>query len=69
MTHDQVEAMSLADRISVMNQGRIVQASDPVDIYRNPAEKFVAGFIGNPPMNFLVADKQPDGRWNVADTL
>ena len=66
VTHDQVEAMSLADRISVMNQGRIVQASDPVDIYRNPAEKFVAGFIGNPPMNFLVADKQPDGRWNVA---
>ena len=66
VTHDQVEAMGLADRISVMNQGRIVQASDPVDIYRNPAEKFVAGFIGNPPMNFLVADKQPDGRWNVA---
>jgi multiple sugar transport system ATP-binding protein len=66
VTHDQVEAMSLADRISVMNQGRIVQASHPVDIYRNPAEKFVAGFIGNPPMNFLVADKQADGRWNVA---
>ena len=51
VTHDQVEAMSLADRISVMHQGRIVQAATPVEVYRNPAERFVAGFIGNPPMN------------------
>jgi multiple sugar transport system ATP-binding protein len=55
VTHDQVEAMSLADRISVMHQGRIVQAATPVEVYRNPAERFVAGFIGNPPMNFLPA--------------
>lgn len=66
VTHDQVEAMSLADRISVMNKGKIVQASNPVDIYRNPAEKFVAGFIGNPPMNFLTAKKMDSGLWDVA---
>ena len=55
VTHDQVEAMSLADRISVMHKGRIVQAATPIEVYRNPAAEFVAGFIGNPPMNFLPA--------------
>ena len=66
VTHDQVEAMSLADRISVMNAGRIVQAASPVEIYRNPAARFVGSFIGNPPMNFLPATRTPDGRWSVA---
>lgn len=66
VTHDQVEAMSLADRISVMHQGRIVQAASPVDVYRNPAERFVAGFIGNPPMNFIAATRHHDGQWTVA---
>ena len=66
VTHDQVEAMSLADRISVMHQGRIVQAADPISVYRNPAERFVAGFIGNPPMNFLPATAQGTGKWQVA---
>ncbi|RMH46941.1 MAG: ABC transporter ATP-binding protein [Alphaproteobacteria bacterium] len=66
VTHDQVEAMSLADRISVMHQGRIVQAATPVEVYRNPAEKFVAGFIGNPPMNFLPARSVGEGQWEVA---
>lgn len=66
VTHDQVEAMSLADRISVMHQGRIVQAATPVEVYRNPAERFVAGFIGNPPMNFIKAQPEGDGGWNVA---
>ena len=66
VTHDQVEAMSLADRISVMHQGRIVQADKPVAIYRNPAAEFVAGFIGNPPMNFLPADPRGEGKWMVA---
>lgn len=66
VTHDQVEAMSLADRISVMHQGRIVQAATPVEVYRNPAERFVAGFIGNPPMNFVTARPEGKGRWNVA---
>jgi multiple sugar transport system ATP-binding protein len=66
VTHDQVEAMSLADRISVMNQGRIVQAATPVEVYRNPAARFVGSFIGNPPMNFIPALRNGDGRWHVA---
>jgi multiple sugar transport system ATP-binding protein len=66
VTHDQVEAMSLADRISVMNGGRIVQAATPVEVYRNPAARFVGSFIGNPPMNFIRAGKADDGRWQVA---
>jgi multiple sugar transport system ATP-binding protein len=66
VTHDQVEAMSLADRISVMNGGRIVQAADPVQVYRNPAARFVGSFIGNPPMNFLPASPDGSGRWQVA---
>jgi multiple sugar transport system ATP-binding protein len=66
VTHDQVEAMSLADRISVMNGGRIVQAASPVEVYRNPAARFVGSFIGNPPMNFLPARRSANGTWNVA---
>jgi multiple sugar transport system ATP-binding protein len=66
VTHDQVEAMSLADRIAVMNQGRIVQADRPVEVYRNPAARFVGSFIGNPPMNFLAADRAGPGAWRVA---
>ena len=66
VTHDQVEAMSLADRISVMHAGHIVQAAAPIEVYRNPAAEFVAGFIGNPPMNFLPAKAQGKGRWSVA---
>lgn len=68
VTHDQVEAMSLADRISVMNGGHIVQSADPVEVYRNPAARFVAGFIGNPPMNFLPARQTGAGRYHVAGT-
>ncbi len=66
VTHDQVEAMSMADRISVMHQGKIVQAASPIEVYRNPAAEFVAGFIGNPPMNFLPATPSGDGKWSVA---
>ena len=66
VTHDQVEAMSMADRISVMHQGRIAQNASPVEVYRNPSEKFVAGFIGNPPMNFLPAAAASTGHWSVA---
>jgi multiple sugar transport system ATP-binding protein len=61
VTHDQVEAMSLADRIAVMHQGVIVQCDTPLDIYRNPVNTFVAGFIGNPPMNFIPAHAVQDG--------
>jgi multiple sugar transport system ATP-binding protein len=53
VTHDQVEAMTMGDRICVMKDGEIQQVASPLNIYQNPANKFVAGFIGNPPMNFL----------------
>ncbi len=53
VTHDQTEAMSLADRIAVMHGGEIVQYDVPAQIYVNPATRFVGSFIGNPPMNFI----------------
>src|SRR5215471_12653957 len=56
VTHDQHEAMSMADRIAVMNAGRIEQIGSPQDIYDLPASMFVADFIGSPPMNFLHCD-------------
>jgi multiple sugar transport system ATP-binding protein len=55
VTHDQVEAMSMADRIAVMHQGVVLQAAPPMEIYARPATKFVAGFVGAPAMNFLDA--------------
>jgi multiple sugar transport system ATP-binding protein len=58
VTHDQVEAMSLADRIAVMHQGEIVQYDAPTTVYHQPATLFVGGFLGNPPMNFLEPDTQ-----------
>ena len=53
VTHDQVEAMTLADKIVVMNAGRIEQVGSPIELYQAPANRFVAGFIGSPRMNFL----------------
>ncbi|MBR0989976.1 sn-glycerol-3-phosphate ABC transporter ATP-binding protein UgpC [Bradyrhizobium japonicum] len=53
VTHDQVEAMTLADRVVVMNKGRIEQIGTPNELYHRPATRFVAGFIGSPAMNFL----------------
>lgn len=53
VTHDQVEAMTLADKIVVLRAGRIEQVGSPMDLYQNPDNKFVAGFIGSPSMNFL----------------
>lgn len=53
VTHDQTEAMSLADRIAVMNGGEIVQYDAPAAVYDTPADQFVGGFIGSPPMNFV----------------
>jgi len=53
VTHDQLEAMAMADRIAVMNQGRVEQVGTPQQIYDRPASMFVADFIGSPPMNFL----------------
>ncbi|WP_137285778.1 ABC transporter ATP-binding protein [Halorussus salinisoli] len=53
VTHDQEEAMSIADRIAIMNDGRLVQVGPPRDVYESPRNEFVAGFLGDPPMNFL----------------
>ena len=53
VTHDQIEAMTLGDRIAVMNEGRLLQLGTPDEIYRSPQNLFVAGFIGSPPMNLL----------------
>ena len=53
VTHDQTEAMTLGDRIAVMKDGRIQQCTDPITIYDKPANKFVASFIGSPPINFM----------------
>ena len=53
VTHDQEEAMSLADRIAVMNDGRLQQVGTPKEVYENPVNEFVAGFLGEPSMNFL----------------
>jgi multiple sugar transport system ATP-binding protein len=55
VTHDQVEAMTLADKVVVLNQGRIAQVGRPLELYHRPADLFVAGFIGTPRMNFLPA--------------
>ena len=53
VTHDQAEAMTLADRVAIMNQGILQQVGSPREVYRKPANMFVAGFLGSPPMNFL----------------
>ncbi|WP_420705292.1 ABC transporter ATP-binding protein [Kamptonema sp. PCC 6506] len=53
VTHDQIEAMTMGDRIAVMNQGQIQQVAKPLELYNQPANLFVAQFIGSPPMNFL----------------
>ena len=67
VTHDQVEAMTLADRIVVLNEGRIEQVGTPQELYHRPANRFVAGFIGSPRMNFLpvTAAKADDG-WRLS---
>jgi multiple sugar transport system ATP-binding protein len=53
VTHDQIEAMTLGDRIAVMNHGKIQQCADPITIYDKPANRFVASFIGSPPINLM----------------
>ena len=55
VTHDQVEAMSMADRICIMNQAEVLQIGAPLEVYNRPRTKFVAGFVGSPSMNFLAA--------------
>ncbi len=68
VTHDQVEAMTLADRMIVMNAGRADQIGAPLDVYKDPRTEFVAGFIGSPPTNFLdpsLLDRQGAGRVGI----
>ena len=67
VTHDQVEAMTLADRIVVMHDGRIEQVGSPMELFRNPANTFVAGFLGSPPMNMVEARIGVDGATPVAE--
>jgi multiple sugar transport system ATP-binding protein len=69
VTHDQVEAMTLATRIVVMNAGRIEQVGRPMEIYHNPASRFVASFIGAPAMNFLDVERAPSQNDCVAVRL
>jgi len=66
VTHDQVEAMTLAQRMIVMNAGRAEQIGRPMDVYENPATKFVAGFIGSPAMNFMDGKGAGGGRIELA---
>lgn len=62
VTHDQVEAMTLGDRLIIMDDGYVEQIGSPLEVYKTPATQFVAGFIGSPSMNFFNARLSPDGR-------
>jgi multiple sugar transport system ATP-binding protein len=61
VTHDQTEAMTLGNRIAVLNKGKLMQLDTPLHLYNSPANKFVAGFIGSPTMNFLKGSIQKEG--------
>jgi len=61
VTHDQLEALSMADRVVVMNAGRIQQIGSPIELYEKPSNLFVAGFIGEPPMNFIECTLDREG--------
>jgi multiple sugar transport system ATP-binding protein len=61
VTHDQVEAMTMGDRIAVLRDGRLEQVGTPMALYRRPVSRFVAGFIGEPSMNFLAGEVDPSG--------
>ncbi len=71
VTHDQVEAMTMGDRIVVMKDGLIQQVAEPLELYNKPANQFVAGFIGSPPMNFFSGslEVRPGGVWFAADSF
>jgi multiple sugar transport system ATP-binding protein len=67
VTHDQVEAMTMANKIVVMKDGKIQQIGAPLELYNHPLNKFVAGFIGSPPMNFLTVKVNEEGGSIVLD--
>src|SRR5205085_1591845 len=72
VTHDQVEAMTLADRVVVMNGGLIEQVGPPHELYHKPRTRFVAGFIGSPAMNFMDCKLEGNGaglRVKISDAL
>ena len=71
VTHDQVEAMTLGDRVVVMKDGRVQQVGDPLTLYNQPANKFVAGFIGSPAMNFamVAVTEAKGGLWAKNDGM
>ena len=68
VTHDQIEALTLADRIVVMSMGKVQQIGTPIEVYSDPNNIFVASFIGNPPMNFIHGEVKEDG-WFVKDDI
>jgi multiple sugar transport system ATP-binding protein len=68
VTHDQVEAMTLADKIVVLNGGRVEQVGSPRELYERPASRFVAGFLGSPRMNFLEARLHAPGKTSLIHT-
>ena len=67
VTHDQAESLIMSDRIAVLEQGKLQQLGSPEEIYNQPVNAFVAGFVGSPPMNFFAAELRPDpaGCWRV----
>ncbi|MFT6658726.1 ABC transporter ATP-binding protein [Maritalea sp.] len=69
VTHDQVEAMTLADRIAIMKEGLIQQLDSPAEIYNRPINKYVADFIGSPSMNFLEGDMTDNGEFKLGNTV
>lgn len=69
VTHDQVEAMTLADRIVIMRDGHIEQQGTPLDVFERPVNTFVASFIGSPPMNLLPARMDDTARWLLIDEV
>src|SRR5579862_8847921 len=70
VTHDQTEAMTLGNRIAVLNKGKLMQLNSPLHLYNNPANKFVAGFIGSPAMNFLKGTIQnQDGYYFIHESI
>ncbi|MGH7121678.1 MAG: ABC transporter ATP-binding protein [Acetobacteraceae bacterium] len=69
VTHDQIEAMTMADKIVVMRGGNVEQAGDPLTLYDRPVNQFVAGFIGSPAMNFIHGEVEPDGFRADGDVL
>ncbi len=71
VTHDQVEAMTLGDRVVVMHDGRVQQVGDPLELYNQPANRFVAGFIGSPAMNFAAVQvvAEDGGLWATAEGI